>query len=163
MSPALSMKAPPVIWIPEADVKSGMEEQRRVGDTSRAKKLYCSALPLRVPHLFLQHCALIWLHLSISTDSPSLFGIRYHQWFYPLSNDRLVREISTAHSCEKSAPSIHRPDIISCASCNISGITDVDSLSQPGAISSAVQIFLLFLFVSVITIIRFRVRDILFI
>jgi hypothetical protein len=67
MSPALSMKVPPVIWNPEADVKSGMEEQRR-GDTSRAEKLYCSALllpsSLRVPRLFLQHCALIWLHPS---------------------------------------------------------------------------------------------------
>jgi hypothetical protein len=33
MSPALSMKVPPVIWKPEADVKRGMEEQRIVGDT----------------------------------------------------------------------------------------------------------------------------------
>jgi hypothetical protein len=33
MSPALSMKVPPVIWKPEADVKSGIEEQRRVRDT----------------------------------------------------------------------------------------------------------------------------------
>jgi hypothetical protein len=46
MSPALSMKVPPVIWNPAADVNSGMEEQRRVGDTSHAEKLYCSALLL---------------------------------------------------------------------------------------------------------------------
>jgi hypothetical protein len=39
MSPALSMKVPPLIWNPEAEVKSGMGEAKRVGDTSLAKKL----------------------------------------------------------------------------------------------------------------------------